>query len=480
MNVTEAPLGDYTNRPPTPEPMSDAFLNSDDFVPTSMLGDELPDMPTGNNVVLVGAYDQRLTLGRGGACTIKVGRRNRQISRVHAAIEYTHDRFELVVLGMNGVSVDQLRYRQKERAPLADRSIIDILGDVVEFRMPAPRLVVAENMAETLEKGNIAANKPVVASPRDLHDDENPDDNDEPLAIDSPPAEQLPAAPTAQTDDDTLASAAEQDDTPAADTPSAELHAEAADATPEEPIAAASSAPEPEIVAEIEEIEANTTPSPKMDDPQQPLQDESVDVNDNDDDKENLPLEPADDAEFDDDDKENAPVVDSAASSPGSSPVHDGVDLGELIIEILVFSKKSSMPISDICSRILKTNPSYRQEARDVWQKRIQKVLKDKPFFGEIVRKGKTADGSPKEHLYYYNGDKDPVEWRRATFTQVGRSARRCTLQDKQYFWRMPPKLGGRNRNAYIPPPAPQQPLQEKRKNDQSDSLAAMAKKQKQ
>lgn len=111
------------------------------------------------------------------------------------------------------------------------------------------------------------------------------------------------------------------------------------------------------------------------------------------------------------------------------------------------------MPISDICSRILKANPAYAKQPRALWIERIRTVLKEKPFFGEIQRKGKTADGSPTENLYYYNSELDPVEWRRATYTQVGRSARKCTLKDKQYFWKIPPKLG-RHRSSYIPPPA--------------------------
>ena len=111
------------------------------------------------------------------------------------------------------------------------------------------------------------------------------------------------------------------------------------------------------------------------------------------------------------------------------------------------------MPVSDICSRILKANPAYAEQPREVWMQRIRRVLKERPFFGEIQRKGKTADGSPTENLYYYNSELDPVEWRRATYTQVGRSARKCTLKDKQYFWKIPPKLG-RHRSSYIPPSA--------------------------
>lgn len=111
------------------------------------------------------------------------------------------------------------------------------------------------------------------------------------------------------------------------------------------------------------------------------------------------------------------------------------------------------MPVSDICARIMQSHNNERQ-TREVWTRRIQRVLKAQPFFGEIVRKGKTADGSPKENLYYYSSESDPVEWRRATYTQVGRSARKCTLQDKQYFFKIPPKLGSRARNTYVPPPA--------------------------
>ena len=127
------------------------------------------------------------------------------------------------------------------------------------------------------------------------------------------------------------------------------------------------------------------------------------------------------------------------------------------------------MPVSDICARILSNNPTYKAQAQEIWIERVQQVLKEKPFFGEIVRKGKTADGSPKENLYYYNSEQDPVEWRRAEYTHVGRSARKCTLQDKQYFWKIPPKLG-RNRNAYVPPPAKGY---EKRKGNEEELRSA-------
>lgn len=112
------------------------------------------------------------------------------------------------------------------------------------------------------------------------------------------------------------------------------------------------------------------------------------------------------------------------------------------------------MSPSDICSRILSERSRHKGNKSDAsslqWMERIQAALKTEPFFGEIVRKGKTADGSPKENLYYYNSEVDPVEWRRKEYTRVGRSARKCTLQDKQYFWRIP-KLARNHQNHTSP-----------------------------
>jgi hypothetical protein len=138
------------------------------------------------------------------------------------------------------------------------------------------------------------------------------------------------------------------------------------------------------------------------------------------------------------------------------------------------------MPISDIYTRIMTTHPTYKAQSQSLWLETISIVLKDNEFFGQITRKGKTADGTPKENLYYYRSDKDPVEWRQATYTQVGRSARKCTLQDKQYFWKIPPKLG-RNRSSYVPPPAQSQDSKRSRnkQDDEEESSNKRLKKKK-
>lgn len=79
-----------------------------------------------------------ITMGRGTSVTVKIGRRNRQISRVHAKIQYKADtnEYEFVVLGLNGAVVDDVRYLQNERCILKDSSLIDILGNRIRFTMP--------------------------------------------------------------------------------------------------------------------------------------------------------------------------------------------------------------------------------------------------------------------------------------------------------------------------------------------------------
>ncbi|CAO3592906.1 unnamed protein product [Absidia cylindrospora] len=414
--------------PASPEPYSSDFgFNSDDIVPTSALDvDEGQQQSRANSsepssLAIVGSYQQRITLGRGGSSTVKIGRRNRQISRTHVAIEYANGRFELVVLGLNGASVDHLPYRQHERAPLDDHSFVDVLGDSLMFRLPAGPPPQQQQKVTPLPTMD---NKQPTTTNSQLSSTEQPTKsvNHHQLRVLDQNSNDMPASSSSPQSSQQYMDEIKQEEEKAT------LHDHSSRIVKNHASSESTGIKEPEK-------------TPIMD---TPIKNEEEEVDGDDDDKENNHSSKQDDK--------------------------DTTDYAENIIDILVFSRKSSMPISDICSRIIKTNPSYKKQDREVWTKRIQRVLKEKAFFGEIVRKGKTADGSPKEHLYYYNSDMDPVEWRRATYTQVGRSARKCTLQDKQYFWRIPPKLG-KNRNAYIPPPAPTPvslPLQEKRKLDQN------------
>lgn len=67
----------------------------------------------------------------------------------------------------------------------------------------------------------------------------------------------------------------------------------------------------------------------------------------------------------------------------------------------------------------------------------VSNTLVGSSVIGCVKRLGKTADGSPKEDLYYYKPDLDPDQERKKRYSDVGRSARKCTMKDTQYFFRV-------------------------------------------
>lgn len=67
----------------------------------------------------------------------------------------------------------------------------------------------------------------------------------------------------------------------------------------------------------------------------------------------------------------------------------------------------------------------------------VSKILSESSMIGCIPRSGKLADGSLKEDLYYYKPELDVNLERRKKYSDVGRSARKCTMKDTQYFFRV-------------------------------------------
>lgn len=123
----------YQMHSPPQKPM--LAMNSDDFAPTSELRESSSAVVTEPLVTVVARKDDEITLGRGTAATIKIGRRNRNISRIHARITYK-DEYCLQVVGLNGVVVDGVLYNQHESASLKDRSLINVLGSKILFLIP--------------------------------------------------------------------------------------------------------------------------------------------------------------------------------------------------------------------------------------------------------------------------------------------------------------------------------------------------------
>ncbi|KAI9472179.1 MAG: hypothetical protein EXX96DRAFT_653331 [Benjaminiella poitrasii] len=126
--------------------------------------------------------------------------------------------------------------------------------------------------------------------------------------------------------------------------------------------------------------------------------------------------------------------LDDNSKSPISKPKKvekkEPLSLEEEVIQILVYSRKSSMTCTDITKKL-------NERETD----KIFKMLTSSLAIGCIKRQGKTADGSPKEDLYYYKADSDPNKERQAKYSNVGRSVRKCAMKDTQYFFKIPPKL---------------------------------------
>lgn len=142
-------------------------FSSDDLVDTSRLNpndeenyDEeqqrvdvvFQQRPTKQPIILLGGTEP-ITIGRGSDATIKIGKRNRQISRIHARIEFKSDinRYEFVVVGLNGVMVDNVIYRQHERIELEDGANINILGSKITFMYPDLGMLFPDNNSNNKE-----------------------------------------------------------------------------------------------------------------------------------------------------------------------------------------------------------------------------------------------------------------------------------------------------------------------------------------
>ncbi|KAF9209920.1 hypothetical protein BGZ49_009846 [Haplosporangium sp. Z 27] len=133
----------------------------------------------------------------------------------------------------------------------------------------------------------------------------------------------------------------------------------------------------------------------------------------------------------------------TSLSSRKSSPEEPPVDYTESIIDTLVFArKKKSMTLSELYEEMVASQPSLiaSQSPEEIKEQMLQ-CLSSAGCVGKISRKGKDAYNKPLETQWYYIPESDHNVMRKLTRQEVMPSARKCTLKDKQYFFKMPPKL---------------------------------------
>ncbi|OZJ01671.1 hypothetical protein BZG36_05514 [Bifiguratus adelaidae] len=394
--------------------------------------------------------NQTLYIGRGSQAHIKLGRGNVQISRIHLALHPRPERFDYVVevIGMNGCRLDGVRYAQHQKIRLRDGGLLNILGWRCVVQYPSEyKQGLATSELDDLDHAHVAqarvgrGNDKVIETvePQDLPSDEDGVDEDENVAV-SKHNDVIDNDEDEEEEDvldiGDLSDERERDDAWCLSLLSSmtaidEEDAEQADVAGSDRTADASVAHEEDDLEEKKE---------KLNIQEKVKKDSEEDKQENEEEISTKMREDHDKAEA-------TEAKDTAAD----------IDYVSVIIDVLVNSRKSSMTITDIHARLEEQKMSVPTDTTDSKHQGslfLEDILTSHLFFGKIVRTGKTADGSPKEHLYYYEAERDPVEWRRSSYTQVTRRARKCTLEDKQYFFKMPPKLPQHRYKAYVPPRA--------------------------
>ncbi|KAF9109457.1 hypothetical protein BGX27_007590 [Mortierella sp. AM989] len=133
----------------------------------------------------------------------------------------------------------------------------------------------------------------------------------------------------------------------------------------------------------------------------------------------------------------------SRESSPDEPAKKSSVDYTESIIDTLVFArKKKSMTLSELYDEMIVSQPSLvASQAPEEIKEQMLQCLSSARCVGKISRKGKDAYNKPLESQWYYIPESDHNVMRKLTRQEVMPTARKCTLKDKQYFFKMPPKL---------------------------------------
>ncbi|KAF9940640.1 hypothetical protein BGZ67_007135 [Mortierella alpina] len=149
----------------------------------------------------------------------------------------------------------------------------------------------------------------------------------------------------------------------------------------------------------------------------------------------------------------------SRESSPEAPVKKAPMDYTEMIIDTLVFArKKKSMTLTELFDEMIMSQPSLMatQDADEIKAQMLQSLSAAR-CVGKITRKGKDAYNKPLENQWYYIPECDHNVMRKLTRQEVMPSARKCTLKDKQYFFKMPPKLPYHRKSAspYAVKPTP-------------------------
>ncbi|KAL1925337.1 uncharacterized protein VTP21DRAFT_220 [Calcarisporiella thermophila] len=363
-------------------------------------------LPPVEPVVVVGERDRDLTVGRSPRCTIKVGGGNRQVSRVHATIRWNPESqfFDFHIHGVNGAIVDGIPYQMGKTVALVDGSEVDMLGAKMVFRMPRNMCELEKSALDTKEENDEAYEE--VEVEEEIVEEE---DVAVPIMPSSPYLHPVEEEEEEEVNENEISGIKRVRDTMEADEVEGEKGVR---------------------IVEEDEVEIDITEPPAISTSFK-AKDEGVGAE--------LNL-----------DAFSFHGVDEDAKLPNNEEqLPEGVDFVGLVIDALVFSRKSSSTVGDIYHQIMTNHPSYADQSTTLWKIQIEKTLNEHDCFGKVERRGKVADNKPKEHFYYYINANDTDLSRKQIYSSLMKGARKCALTDKQYFFKKPPRLPSDTRRRY-------------------------------
>lgn len=111
--------------------------------------------------------------------------------------------------------------------------------------------------------------------------------------------------------------------------------------------------------------------------------------------------------------------------------------LADLLVQTMVFSARTSHTVSDL----LRDMAQIGSDNERAWRHHLTWTLFNTPCFGHVERRVKDASDKRAEDKWYYDASRDDCIERRENFGGLVRTARRCTLRDTQYYFKQVPKL---------------------------------------
>ncbi|KAI9308416.1 hypothetical protein BJ944DRAFT_260279 [Cunninghamella echinulata] len=343
-----------------------------------------------SSIVLHGSKKSKITIGRGHKNGVLVGRNNPRMSRQHLVIEHKpHTGFILTVQSPNGALVDHIMFTAGEHVPLVKGTLIEVLGTSLIFAGEQEEQPQHEKEKEGNESDQCSTSTSssttdtTTAITISVHEKEGKKENNitNESNLSSIKIFSPPASSTTAINNNNNNHSNHNNNNLMDTTNTTKLSIATTPNQPSSPSSPSSSS------------SSNLASSSTL-------------------------LSSA---------SSSSSSTSSESTLISNSPIE--LDFSDTLIRLLATSRKTSMTISEICKQLKRE----RNQVND--------LVDTVECIGCIERKGNTADGKPKEHLYYYQPELDKNDTRRNQLSQLKKGARKCALKDTQYYFKIPPKL---------------------------------------